>query len=132
MRYWQREMWGRSLAEGFARAGRRVLIAGRAAENGEVERHFRDRGLSDAVHYRDFSSAAAECEIAALCVSGAHALSVADTAQEALGGKILIDVTNLRLSVANDGSLSEQIRRALPSTRVVKTLSTVNSHVIRR
>ena len=53
--------------------------------------------------------------------SGAHALSVADTVREALGGKVPIDVTNqlefpdgtnLRLSVANDDSLSEQIQRA--------------------
>ena len=53
--------------------------------------------------------------------------------------KILIDITNplefpdgtnLRLSVANDDSLSEQIQRALPSTRAVKTLNTVNSHVM--
>ena len=76
---------GRSLAEGFARAGHRVLIAGRAAQNVEVERYFLDRALQDAVHYRDFQSAAAECEIAVLCVSGTHALSVADTVREARG-----------------------------------------------
>lgn len=121
---------GRSLAEGFARAGHNVVIAGRAAENSEIERHFR---------YRDYRSAAAECEIAVLCVAGAHALSVADTVSRAVRDKILIDVTNplefpdgatLRLSVANDDSLSEQIQRALPATRVVKTLNTVNSHVM--
>ena len=130
---------GRSLAEGFARAGHRVVIAGRAAENAGVEAHVRDRGLSAAVRYQDFVSAAAECEIAVLCVSGAHAMAVAETVRDAMGDKILIDVTNplefpdgvnLRLSVSNDDSLSEQIQRALPSTRVVKTLNTVNSHVM--
>lgn len=130
---------GRSLAEGFARAGHRVTIAGRAAENREVDTHFRDLGLSDAVRYRDYQSAAAECEIAVLCVPGAHALSVAQSVIHAVKDKILVDVTNplefpdgttLRLSVANDNSLSEQIQRALPSTRVVKTLNTVNSHIM--
>ena len=130
---------GRSLAEGFARAGHRVTIAGRAAENTAVESHFRERDLSEVVRYRDYSSAAADCEIAVLCVSGAHAMAVAETVRDAIGDKILIDVTNplefpdgvnLRLSVSNDDSLSEQIQRALPSTRVVKTLNTVNSHVM--
>lgn len=130
---------GRSLAEGFARAGHRVTIGGRSAENDEVERHFRDRNLSDAVQYRDFPSAAEGCEIAVLCVAGAHALSVADAVRTAVRDKILIDVTNplefpdgktLRLSVANDDSLSEQIQRTLPDTRVVKALNTVNSHIM--
>lgn len=54
---------------------------------------------------------------------------------QALDGKILIDLAlpldfsngDLRLSVANTDSLGEQIQRAFPNTKVVKTLNTVTS-----
>jgi predicted dinucleotide-binding enzyme len=53
-------------------------------------------------------------------------------------GKILIDTANpidrstgvWKLTVCNTDSLGEQIQRAYPDTRVVKTLNTVNSNVM--
>jgi predicted dinucleotide-binding enzyme len=54
-------------------------------------------------------------------------------------GKILIDVANPldfshgvppSLAVCNTDSLGEQIQRAFPETRVVKTLNTVNCNVM--
>jgi 8-hydroxy-5-deazaflavin:NADPH oxidoreductase len=56
-----------------------------------------------------------------------------------LSGKILIDTSNSldfsqgrppRLLVANDDSLAEQIQRAFPESKVVKTLNTVNTSVM--
>ncbi len=130
---------GRSIAEGFARAGHTVTIAGRSPENEEITRYIADCGLSGTLRYADFCAAAGKGEIVVLCVSGAYAVSVAETVREFVHEKIVIDVTNplefpdgstLRLSVANDDSLSEQIQRALPSAYVVKSLNTVNSHVM--
>src|SRR5512139_4204406 len=56
-----------------------------------------------------------------------------------LGGKVLVDISNPldfskgmppTLLVANTDSLGEQIQRALPSTKVVKTLNTVNCDIM--
>jgi predicted dinucleotide-binding enzyme len=56
-----------------------------------------------------------------------------------LDGKILIDVANPldfskgmppTLSVCNTDSLGEQIQRAFPGARVVKTLNTMNTNVM--
>ncbi|MCB1517858.1 MAG: NAD(P)-binding domain-containing protein [Hyphomicrobiaceae bacterium] len=58
---------------------------------------------------------------------------------ENLAGKILIDISNPldfsngfppSLFVSNTDSLGEQVQRALPETRVVKTLNTVNANLM--
>ena len=63
-----------------------------------------------------------------------HALQLAGEAN--LNGKVLIDVSNPLdfsqgnpplLSVANDDSIGEQIQRAYPQVKVVKTLNTVTA-----
>jgi predicted dinucleotide-binding enzyme len=58
--------------------------------------------------------------------------------EENLKGKILIDTSNpldratdmWTLTVCNTDSLGEQIQRAFPEARVVKTLNTVNANVM--
>ena len=59
--------------------------------------------------------------------------------EDALAGKVLVDVTNPldfskgfppSLLVCNTDSLGEQIQRALPQTKVVKTLNTVNAFIM--
>jgi len=58
--------------------------------------------------------------------------------EENLKDKILIDTSNpldratdmWTLTVCNTDSLGEQIQRAFPETRVVKTLNTVNANVM--
>jgi len=56
-----------------------------------------------------------------------------------LNGKILIDIANPldfsqgfppSLSIANTDSLGEQVQKAFPDTRVVKTLNTVNAYLM--
>lgn len=72
---------------------------------------------------------------------GGLAKGVADhEAGEAnLAGKVLLDISNPldfsrgmppSLTVANTDSLGEQIQRALPKTRVVKSLNTVNAFLM--
>lgn len=89
--------------------------------------------------YGTFANAAAFGEIIFNCVRGSATLDALYTVQaDNLKGKILIDLSNpidrstngLVLTVCNTDSLGEQIQRAFPETRVVKTLNTVNSNVM--
>ena len=66
-------------------------------------------------------------------------LAVDTAARAQLTGKILVDISNPldfsqgfppSLSVSNTDSLAEQIQRALPETKVVKTLNTVSAPVM--
>lgn len=87
-----------------------------------------------------FPEAAAHGGVAFNCTAGNGALSALRLAGEAnLNGKVLIDISNSldfsrgmppTLSVCNTDSLGEQIQRAFPATRVVKTLNTTNAKVM--
>jgi predicted dinucleotide-binding enzyme len=81
-----------------------------------------------------FAEAAGHGELAFNALSGAGAIDGLRALAGALADKILVDISNPldfskgmppSLSVANTDSLGEQIQRALPDTRVVKTLNTV-------
>jgi predicted dinucleotide-binding enzyme len=87
-----------------------------------------------------YAEAAAHGEIVFNATAGHAALEALEAAgPQNLAGKILVDVSNPldfsagmppTLFVSNTDSLGEQIQRALPQTRVVKTLNTVNAHVM--
>ena len=82
-----------------------------------------------------FAEAAAHGEVVVNATNGAGSLEALSAAGEAnLAGKILIDIANPldfshgmppSLFVSNTDSLGEQIQRAFPDTRVVKTLNTM-------
>lgn len=85
------------------------------------------------------TEAAAHGAIVVNALSGQGALALAPALAEPLAGKILVDVANPldfsqgmppSLFVANTDSLGEQLQRALPRTRVVKTLNTVNAFLM--
>ncbi len=72
-------------------------------------------------------------------LSGQAALDVLTSVARELAGKTLIDISNPldfsngfppSLTVSNTDSLGEQIQRALPDTRVVKTLNITNAFVM--
>ncbi len=87
-----------------------------------------------------FADAAAHGEIVVNATNGEGSLDALSAAGEAnLEGKILIDIANPldfsqgmppSLSVSNTDSLGEQIQRAFPATKVVKTLNTMNAFVM--
>ena len=87
-----------------------------------------------------FAEAAAHAEIVINATSGGISVAALTQAgEENLNGKILIDIANPldfskgmppSLSVCNTDSLSEQIQRAFPRVKVVKTLNTVNATVM--
>ena len=87
-----------------------------------------------------FANAAQSAELVINATSGAGSLPALEQAGEAnIGGKILMDVSNPldfsrgmppTLSVCNTDSLGEQIQRAHPGARVVKTLNTVTASLM--
>jgi 8-hydroxy-5-deazaflavin:NADPH oxidoreductase len=87
-----------------------------------------------------FAEAARHGEWIINATSGAGALEVLKLAREEnLNGKVLIDTSNPldfsqgmppSLLVSNTDSLGEQIQRAFPEVKVVKTLNTVNAHLM--
>jgi predicted dinucleotide-binding enzyme len=88
----------------------------------------------------NYAQAAAHGELIFHAVNGAAALTALQQAGESnLKGKVLIDITNPldfsqgmppTLSVLNSDSLGEQIQRAFPQVKVVKTLNTVNAFLM--
>ncbi|HEY6626362.1 MAG TPA: NAD(P)-binding domain-containing protein [Ignavibacteriaceae bacterium] len=87
-----------------------------------------------------FADAAVHGEMLVNCSSGVASLDALKSAGEKnLNGKILIDISNPldfskgfppTLTVCNTDSLGEQIQRAFPEIKVVKTLNTVNAMVM--
>jgi predicted dinucleotide-binding enzyme len=87
-----------------------------------------------------FADAAAHGEIVINATNGAGSLDALTLAgARNLDGKILIDVANPldfsrgmppSLTVCNTDSLGEQIQRAFPNAKVVKTLNTTNAQVM--
>jgi predicted dinucleotide-binding enzyme len=92
------------------------------------------------VRLAGLADAAAHGELVVNATAGAAALEALRLAGEAnLDGKVLVDVANPldfsqgmppSLSVANTDSLAEQLQRAFPAARVVKTLNTVNAQLM--
>jgi len=87
-----------------------------------------------------FAEAAAHAEVVINATAGAASLDALQAAgAKNVEGKILIDVSNPldfssgmppTLSVCNTDSLGEQIQRAFPGAKVVKTLNTVNMNLM--
>ena len=86
-----------------------------------------------------FDDAATFADVAFLCVKGEAALPVLQSVGSALDGKILVDISNPldfskgmppTLFISNSDSLGETLQRGRPKVKVVKTLNTVNCHLM--
>lgn len=87
-----------------------------------------------------FADTAAHGELLINATAGTGAVPALQSAGEAkLNGKILMDISNPldfskgmppTLTVCNTDSLGEQIQRAFPKVKVVKTLNTTNAYVM--
>jgi 8-hydroxy-5-deazaflavin:NADPH oxidoreductase len=135
---------GQTFAEALAKKGHTVVIGTRdpAVSKTRADKPFYGEPFSVwYAQHRDiavatYAEAAAQSEIIFNCTNGAGSLPALEAVgAEALGNKLLIDVTNPldfskgmppSLFVSNTDSLAEQIQRAYPKLRVVKTLNTMN------
>lgn len=83
-----------------------------------------------------YAHAAQAAELIFNCTNGAGSLEALTSASQQLQGKLLLDLSNPldffkgmppSLFVSNTDSLGEQLQRALPSTRIIKTLNTISA-----
>lgn len=128
-------MVGRTLAPAFAELGHDVVIG------------TRDPGTTAArddwtleVPLRAYPAVAEGADLVVNATNGRASLAaLAAVGAAALDGTVLLDVANPldasagfppTLAVKDTDSLAEQIQRAFPGTRVVKSLNTVNCHVM--
>jgi 8-hydroxy-5-deazaflavin:NADPH oxidoreductase len=114
--------------------GHNVRMGSRTATNEKAAMWVKNHGAL--ASQGTFADASAFGEIVFNCANGMASLEVLRSAgAQNLRNKILIDVANPldfskgmppSLTVCNTDSLGEQIQRAFPETKVVKTLNTVN------
>lgn len=126
---------GRTLAARLVELGHDVVIGTRdvAATEAKAEAAF-------PAPLRTAPEAAAHAEVVINATAGGVSLAALEGAgAEHLTGKVLIDISNPLdfsqgfppfLSVSNTDSVAEQIQRAFPEARVVKTLNTVTADVM--
>ncbi|WP_404392973.1 NADPH-dependent F420 reductase [Humibacillus xanthopallidus] len=99
-------------------------------------------GQHPGVGLATFADAAAASELVINATGGAATLSVLEQAgPDNLAGKVLVDISNPldfsggfppTLFVKDTDSLGEQVQRAFPDTKVVKTLNTLNANLMVR
>ena len=126
-------MVGDTIASKLVALGHNVMMGSRTKDN-EKAKAFVDKhnGKAKAGTYAD---AAAFGEIIFNCTAGTGSVEAMKMAGENnLSGKIIIDIANPldfskgmppSLSIVNTNSLSEEIQKAFPDTKVVKTLNTM-------
>jgi 8-hydroxy-5-deazaflavin:NADPH oxidoreductase len=129
---------GRTLATKLVSVGHEVMMGSRQSGNeaavawAEASGQLADQG--------NFAEAAGLGELIVNATAGTASLDALVSAEaENLAGKVVLDVANPldfsggmppTLSVCNTDSLAEQIQRAFPEARVVKSLNTVNADVM--
>lgn len=125
---------GQTLGRSLIKRGHEVKLGARTPEKLNVWLESFRQGEKASVG--SFQEAAEFGEILFNATPGTASLeALRSIPSQALGRKILIDVAlplefangELSLSVANTDSLGEQIQRALPGVKVMKTLNTVTS-----
>ena len=129
---------GSTIASKLCALGHEVMMGSRAAGNETA--HAWAAGAGPNASEGSFADAASFGEIVFNCTAGSHSLdALAAAGAGSLAGKVLVDVANPldfsqgmppTLSVCNTDSLGEQIQRALPETKVVKALNTLNCLVM--
>lgn len=129
---------GQTLATKLIDLGHEVTMGSRQAGNEKAAAWAQAAG--DRASEGTFADAAASADVVVNATAGAASIEALTAAgAENLAGKVLVDVANAldssagmppTLTVCNDDSLAEQIQRAFPDARVVKTLNTVNCDVM--
>jgi predicted dinucleotide-binding enzyme len=129
---------GNTIATKLIQLGHQVMMGSRTSDNEKATTWVQQSGAN--ASQGTFPEAARNGEIIFNCTSGTGALEALSAAGEKnLSGKIIIDISNPldfsrgmppSLFVCNTDSLGEQIQKAFPDSKVVKTLNTVNCNVM--
>jgi predicted dinucleotide-binding enzyme len=127
---------GRTLAQGFQRAGHDVVVGTRDPDATSGREEW--AGLD--VPLQTLGEVASDADLVVNATNGLASLAaLGEVGTDHLAGKVLVDVSNPldfsqgfppTLSVKDTDSLAEQIQRAFPQTKVVKALNTVTASVM--
>lgn len=129
---------GKTLGTKLVKLGHDVRMGSRSAAGEKAKAWVKEAGGRSSEG--TFADAASHAEIVFNCTSGMASLEALKAAgAKNLQEKVLIDVANPldfskgmppTLSVCNTDSLAEQIQRAFPAAKVVKSLNTVSASVM--
>src|SRR5262245_8093344 len=130
-------MVGHALGSRLVQLGHQVKMGAREATNEKAAAWVKEAG--GGASQGTFVDAAGFGDVVFHCTAGHAALGLLTLCASALRGKVLVDVSNPldfskgsppTLFITGADSLGERIQRALPDTRVVKSLNTVNASVM--
>ncbi len=131
-------MVGETIGGKLVALGHEVKMGSRSATNEKAAAWVKKAGAK--ASQGTFADAAAFGELLFNCTSGSGSLEALSAAgKENLKGKVLLDLSNPldfskgmppTLFVSNTDSLGEQIQRAFPELKVVKTLNTISANVM--
>src|SRR5438094_6915430 len=131
-------MVGAALGRKFTQLGHQVKTGSRTANNESAAKWVKASGSN--ASQGTFSDAVVFAELVFICLNGAVFLEVVKGLNaKDLSGKVLVDVSNPldfsrgmppSLSISNTNSLGEEVQKAVPSAKVVKTLNIVNCDVM--
>jgi hypothetical protein len=131
-------MVGETIASKLVELGHEVKMGSRSANNEKATAWVKKAGAR--ASQGTFADSAAFGEILFNCTLGSGSIEALEAAgKQNLQGKILLDLSNPldfskgmppTLFVSNSDSLGEQIQRAFPELKVVKTLNTVSANVM--
>jgi 8-hydroxy-5-deazaflavin:NADPH oxidoreductase len=128
---------GQTIGSKIVHLGHEVMMGSREEANIKATTWAKEEGPR--ASFGTFANAAAFGEILFNCTLGSASLgALRHAGAENLRGKILIDTANpldyssevWTLTICNNDSLGEQIQRAFPEVKVVKTLNTMNCNVM--
>jgi 8-hydroxy-5-deazaflavin:NADPH oxidoreductase len=131
-------MVGETLGTKFVQLGHQVKMGSRTANNENAAKWVAKNG--DNASAGTFADATEFGEIVFLCLKGDVEMDVVrSVGPKPFGSKPVVDVSNPldfshgmppSLSICNTNSLGEEVQKALPSARVIKTLNIVNCEVM--
>jgi 8-hydroxy-5-deazaflavin:NADPH oxidoreductase len=129
-------MVGRTLGEGLAKVGHDVVVGTRDPARTRA----RDEWSAASLSLASYGQIGVGADLFINATSGDASLEALQAVgDEALAGKVLIDVSNAldrssgfppTLFVCNTDSLAEQLQRAFPRTNVVKAFNTMTAAVM--
>lgn len=131
-------MVGETLGSKLIQLGHEVIMGSRSKNNDKASAWVQKSGAL--ASQGSFADAAAAGELILNCTLGSASIeALTQAGEDNLAGKILWDLSNPldfskgmppSLFVSNTDSLGEQIQRAFPRTRVIKTLNTINCNLM--